>query len=207
MEAGTRHNRVRQPLHLIRPIVILVIIIALLIVGFGPARPAIVEGVNLARDRFATKSTVSPVTWTASSSYSATNGPKMAVDGGANTFWAPQKSANLGRGEWVQMDFNPPIGRLLQISIANGESQQIAAYKAGGRIGILTVTVKDQSGNSTDKTINLTDTQIIQQFSVTGNNIASIRFTIVDPISANDDKPIAMNEINFYQDNSRQPGR
>jgi RNA polymerase subunit RPABC4/transcription elongation factor Spt4 len=205
MEAGTRHDRIRQPAHLVRPIVIIVVIAGLLIVGFGPGRPYIVEGYNLARDRFATQDPVTPSAWSASSSL-PNQGPALLGDMLGTTFWAPAKNPTTnGIGDSFTAKFQTPVGRLLYVQIANGASQLPGKdFTNSGRVAQLHVVMTDDLNKTHEATIDLQDIPGLKVYQLPASDIIQITFTISSSYAMSAGKPLAINDVRFVQDKARK---
>ncbi|WP_163510810.1 NADase-type glycan-binding domain-containing protein [Fodinicola acaciae] len=205
-EAGTRHRNVRQPIHWVRPVVILAVIAGLLFVGLGPARPYIVKGIDLARDRFATKVVVNPQGWKQSSSYAS---PATALgDKNGATFWAPGKKApNGGIGSWFEASFSPAIGRLTSIQVLNGISANPPDYAANRRPSVLNCTLTNAAGDTFTSSVDLTldDVPGAKEYtSVNGNNVTDVKCVIKAAYQGDATKPLAINEVTFFEDKSRK---
>jgi RNA polymerase subunit RPABC4/transcription elongation factor Spt4 len=204
MQAGTRHDRIRQPAHLIRPIVAIVIIIALLVIGFGPGRPYIIAGVDAFRDQISTKVVIQATGWTASSVHSAKETASMAGDAKGITYWAPASGKTNGVDQWLQANFTPPIGRLEQVSFAIGISQDPTVFLTAGRPVKVRITLTNTQGETFSQETDLTDTfGFSSHIKVRGTDVRSVTITILNFSQMAAGKVVAINEIQFQEDKSR----
>lgn len=208
-EAGTRHHRVRQPIHWVRPLVIIGVIAALLFIGFGPARPYIIKGIDLARDRFATKIAANPDAWK-----SSTGDAKLLGDKKGNTPWIASSKKNNGAvGEWFEAHFSPAVGRMTGVSVINGTSADPADYAANRKPSALDCTITDVKGLTFSSTVEVLfqDASGSKDYTaITGNNVVSVKCTIRTLVPGGDQtKPVGIAEFSFFQDAGRRvtPGK
>jgi hypothetical protein len=191
--AGQRPRLARNPGRLARLIVTLSVVIILVIVGavWGP------DAVNGIEDHFA-HPTITPV-----SSFTATNSdPKHPVallhDSYNNTFWATGLSG-AGAGVSATATFDQPIN-LLDVIITPGAGVQPDVFTSEGRPQQLQVSLSDASGKTSTQLITLTDSPGAQTFAIHGQDVASVKFTIVSAFRASTpDWETAIAEIEFFE--------
>jgi hypothetical protein len=192
--AGQRPRLARNPGRLTRLIVTLAVV-AILVVAGSVWGPDAVSGIE---DHFAHPTITYASTVTASNS-----DPKHPVallhDSFNNTWWATGLAGD-GEGVSVTATFAQPIN-LLDVIITPGAGENEDSFTSENRPEQMQVLVSDASGKSTTQLINLADTAGPQTFAVRGQDVSSVKFTIVTafqtPTPTKSQTAIA--EIEFFE--------
>jgi hypothetical protein len=144
-----------------------------------------------------TSAVVFASTFTASSSDRAHSVSDLH-DGYNNTWWGTGRTGD-GAGVYVDATFNQPIN-LLDTVITPGAGVAEDAFTAESRPQTIKVTLTMADGTTTNSTITLPDSPGPDTFSIHGNNVTSIRFTLESAwlASPGPDIQVAIAEIEFF---------
>jgi hypothetical protein len=191
--AGQRPRLRRGPGQLVRWLVLLVVagVVAFAVNAWGGTAVANVE------DHFAHPSIVFASTFTASDSDRAH--PVADLHDGYNNTWWGTGQTGSGTGVYVNATFNQPIN-LLDIVITPGAGLAEDTFTAQSRPQTIKVALTMADGSTTNSTITLPDSPGPDTFSIHGNNVTSIRFTLESAwlASPGPDVEVAIAEIEFF---------
>lgn len=133
---------------------------------------------------------------TATASSSARGHPATAaVDGDANTWWAPADGPGIG--QWIQAEFPGPF-TLLDVDVMVGASQQQNAFLLQARPATLRLVATTADGKTVVRQLALADRTGFQQFHMLMSNIISIRLTLESVDGAGPGRFTALAEVEFF---------
>ncbi|MFC7547756.1 hypothetical protein [Plantactinospora sp. GCM10030261] len=170
--AGYRRP-VTEPARWWRPVLLMAVLLALVLLGAGPGWGMVGRLVDTVRDRTADRVAVTPAAARASSA-APRAGAEQVFDGVSNRYWAPADSAE---GAWVEVDFDRPV-RLLNIIVTSGVSTDQRQFLTQDRPRELEVAATTGSGEVVRTTLTLSDAPGAQPFAVTVGDALRVRFVI-----------------------------
>jgi hypothetical protein len=199
---GQRPRIRRGPGRLVRMVaqaaIVLIVIVAAIV--WGPSAVTNIE------DHFATPVWRAATTVTASSQDDFGYPATKLIDQGNNTWWedglpSAGNGTDNGAGQWVQASFDTPLN-LLDVMITPGASVTQSTFDEQASPHTVMMTLTDTNGKSSSQLITLADGPGPQPFSIHGNNIVTVRFTIESayPASAaqSPNPEIAITELEFF---------
>jgi len=149
---------------------------------------------SFVRDEVTTPGEVNPVRARASSAAPG-HQAAYAFDGVSNRCWMPRPAGN-GAGQYLEVDFRPPV-RLLKIIVLSGCSTEKDAFLRDGRPRQLTVLTVSQTGHVNHE-FALADQPGQQTFSLRDPGVTRVRITVDSSYGARRDTRVAIAEIEFF---------
>ncbi|MEV7419201.1 hypothetical protein [Streptomyces sp. NPDC089919] len=161
--------------------------------GYG-LRSHASDAVEAVRDRIGKAEQVHPARVRASSSQSG-HPAALVVDGTTDRYWAPAE-AGPAAGAFLDLDFAGPV-RLLDVVVHPGVSAVPEQFLTQGRPAELAVTLTDEDGGTTVKTLRVPDEPGPHRFRLGVSDVVRVRVTVRAAYAATPPRHLALAELEF----------
>ncbi|MFC4496798.1 hypothetical protein ACFPA8_21940 [Streptomyces ovatisporus] len=191
MAAGSRPRHRILP----RPRIALPLVLLLLAVVAWLSRAQLAEFFDFARDSTG-KPEALQVTGPTASSSAPGHRPAAAFDKLSNRYWAPARAGTF-TGHYVRASFEKPV-RLHKLLITPGTSAKQDEYLKEARPSHITLTLLQESGERTTKSLRLKDQAGDQSFDVRGSDVVQVTVAVEDAYGARPARRPAIAELEFF---------